>query len=95
MSKRDLLRIPNDGNATQSSFSINGNALNSFPYFGEKSRKNFNRTFSFLEEKDRGFILQNFPFKHYVLGGSVEASDVLGYDLHGITMEEVEKNSVS
>ena len=94
MTERDLQRIPNDGNVIQSSFSINGNALTSFPNYGEKSRNIFNITFSFSEENDTGFILQNFPFKHSVLGGSVEAIDVPGDDIHGIPWEDVEKNSV-
>ena len=95
ITKRYLHKIPNDGDTSRGSFGINGNALTAFPYSGEEIRKNFSRTFCFLEDEDKRFILHNFSFKRYMLGGTVEAANVPGDELHGIPWEAEEKNFVS
>ena len=95
MTNRDLQRIPNDEDATRGSFGINGNTLTPFPDSGENIHKKFSRIIIFLQEEDRRFILHNFPFKHSMLGGTVEAANVPGDDLHGIPWEAEENNFIS
>ena len=57
VTERYFERIPNDGDTPRGPFGINGNAMTTFPYFGEEIRKKFNRTFCFLDEEDRRFFL--------------------------------------